>query len=461
MSYADRLASLMTRSGDVRAAGVRDAAQATAYGQQARGAAWGQAVQQLGQIPGQVVQAQQAEQDRARALAAEDRQIAATERLTRQDTAFMALLEQQASPDPKEVMAIYGPQRGMQIAQGLSAFGELQAGQVKDARDTAGRLAIGIKSLSPAAQQQFWPAVREAAIKGGLGDATTIPEQASPEYLDAVLGWATGKGPEAPPSLMQVDPTKDLAHPQTGEVVRAGVPAVEKPKQYQVTTRGPNGQPVNKLVSEDELRGGVPEYRAPQGDGSEPLMAIMGPDGQPVYVPRSQAVGKRPASNREQGRPVTSGDADQLAELATSLDDLKTLRGTVTDAPGATGTRAKVSSMAPNWVTEWTGIGATAKSKQAVIDRVKQVIGKALEDGVLRKEDEKKYEKILPILSDVASVVETKLVGLEKAIALRRDRQLEALADAGYDTSKFLQRGAATAPQGKQKIGRFEVEVSP
>lgn len=158
------------------------------------------------------------------------------------------------------------------------------------------------------------------------------------------------------------------------------------------------------------------------------------------------------ARNAKLGRPVTSGDADKLAELTTSLDDLAVLRGTVSTS-GATGTYAKVGASVPNWVTEWTGFGADAKSKQGVIDRVKQVIGKALEGGVLRKEDEYKYEKILPTISDVANVVETKLAGLEQAISLRRDRQMEALADAGYDVSRFSTRQDRDAQNGDGEDG--------
>jgi len=149
------------------------------------------------------------------------------------------------------------------------------------------------------------------------------------------------------------------------------------------------------------------------------------------------------ARNAKQGRPVVSGDAGRIAEFDTSLDDLRVLRATVTPKEGEsspTGTRAKIGASVPNWVTEWTGFGATAKSKQGVIDRVKQVIGKALEGGVLRKEDEYKYEKILPIISDVSEVVETKLAGLEKAILQRRQTLLDALGDAGYDVSRFNAR---------------------
>ena len=94
--------------------------------------------------------------------------------------------------------------------------------------------------------------------------------------------------------------------------------------------------------------------------------------------------------------------------------------------------------------------------KQALIDRVKQVIGKTLEGGVLRKEDELKYEKILPTVRDTGEIVTSKLDGLEAAIVKKRGRLVDSLEDAGYDVSKFRQRGAAsggpvqvTAPNGK------------
>jgi hypothetical protein len=50
-----------------------------------------------------------------------------------------------------------------------------------------------------------------------------------------------------------------------------------------------------------------------------------------------------------------------------------------------------------------------AQSLRANIARVKQVIGKALEGGVLRKEDEVKYQKILPTLNDTDAVAQAKI----------------------------------------------------
>jgi hypothetical protein len=54
-----------------------------------------------------------------------------------------------------------------------------------------------------------------------------------------------------------------------------------------------------------------------------------------------------------------------------------------------------------------------------------------------------KYAKILPTISDTKEVVAMKLDGLEKAIHQRQQNKMDALADAGYDISRFAKRGAA------------------
>jgi hypothetical protein len=184
------------------------------------------------------------------------------------------------------------------------------------------------------------------------------------------------------------------------------------------------------------------EPRPPQAPRT-PVWVKM--DGKFVDLAGVAPSGAEPASTREQGRPVTSGDAGRIADFDTSLDDLGVLRETVTGS-GATGTSARIGAALWNPITNLTGIGEEAKAKQAAIDRVKQVIGKTLEGGVLRKEDEAKYEKILPTIGDAPAVVEAKLAGLEQAIQLRRQRFLESLSDANYDTGRYEGRGAA--PQG-------------
>jgi hypothetical protein len=202
---------------------------------------------------------------------------------------------------------------------------------------------------------------------------------------------------------------------------------------------GPDGQ----VIATGQAR--------PTVSDNEPLMAVIGDDGQPVLMPRSQASGRRPASTREQGRPVTSSDAGRVADIDTSLNDLTALRSTLTETSGATGTAASIGAAMPNFVTDITGVGTTAKQRQGVIDRVKQVIGKTMEGGVLRKEDESKYARILPTISDPPDVALSKLDGLEQALKQRRQTFLDSLRDANYDVGKF------DAPRAPRRIGRFEI----
>lgn len=165
-------------------------------------------------------------------------------------------------------------------------------------------------------------------------------------------------------------------------------------------------------------------------------------------------------------RPMPAGEAAKIADMDSALDDLAKLTELLVPAndagermPGPTGAGAAWGASIPNWsgITQVTGIGRSAKQTQATIDRVKQVIGKGLEGGVLRKEDEVKYEKILPTIAEDPDVVVSKLLGLDRAIRLNRERTLANFGDAGYDVAAFpeqrvpplqmpRERGTAAAP---------------
>lgn len=63
----------------------------------------------------------------------------------------------------------------------------------------------------------------------------------------------------------------------------------------------------------------------------------------------------------------------------------------------------------------------------------KQVIGSYLEGGVLRKEDEAKYDKFLPIEGESQETGRRKLENLITLIATRADEQKKALGSAGFN----------------------------
>ncbi len=297
----------------------------------------------------------------------------------------------------------------------LSAFqqaGEKVTDQLKSNRDwvtaaAQGKLEGFDRTLASADDAEDW----DAALK--VGAAMGIPK--------AVLD---GYGPYAPEKVQQLQMTpyqraqignQDADNKRQAEGMKATV-------DYQNQSLALRRQALAK-----------------QGQ-SEPLVAVMGPDGKPVLVRRSQAEGQRPASFREQGRPVTSGDANRLSETNKAIKQADDLAAKI----GTTGAGSALGAWVPNFVTESTGFGADSKGRQATIDLVKQIIGKTFEGGVLRAEDEKKYDKILPRIGDPPSVAKTKIENLKSTLHDWRTSHLEALEDAGYDTSKFLEREQGT-----------------
>lgn len=350
------------------------------------------------------------------------------------------------------------PQRAAQQAQ----MAEAEDAQF---RTQAGRFAEQIKAsgYNPAVAEPFF---RELAKRHPEHEQSLQRALMEPHALKAVTDTLITQSPAyKAPNLIQRDPTKDLVNEGTGEVLQKGVAPPPEPKKpivvggrvldpetYQTLYEPPAEpeKPTNPTEASlafmaaqgnqqaaaalQKLR----SLRAPQGSQTprSPIW-VVGADGQFQDLAGVAPPGSKPANTREQGRPVVSGDANRIADLDTSLNDLDVLTNTVT---GSTGTSAKIGTMLPNWVTELTGRGSSAKQKQASIDRVKQVIGKALEGGVLRKEDESKYEKILPTIYDPPDVVTSKLKGLQEALTLRRQTTLDALADAGYDVSRFNER---------------------
>lgn len=310
--------------------------------------------------------------------------------------------------------------------------------------EEVGRLAAGFQKAFAEAQD---PQAKAAVVDSWRQQvAPLIQRGKAGGSLDAQKTWADLqsklKEPNKPVSLSE---GAVLVDPVTGKEIAKGAPKQDtRPLPVQLAEALQTGDTAKAATIQKAIKTAADLGRDPLAGQKEKFWVVR--DGKPIRVSESEyRPGDKPANTREQGRPVTSGDAGRIADLDTSLDDLNALTGTVSGNK-ATGTAAKVGSMVPNFVTEFTGWGTEAKQKQATIDRVKQVIGKALEGGVLRKEDEAKYEKILPTIGDTQEVVATKLDGLWKAIQTRRQTTLESLADAGYDTAKYTAR----APRERQ-----------
>jgi hypothetical protein len=190
-------------------------------------------------------------------VAAGQREIDEAEQDKRRDTAFMGLFEMYPDgniPD-REVLTIYGPDRGAKVAQGMKAFTELSQKRVTNAQETAGRLAVGAKALSPQLRMQFWPAIRSAAVAGGLGTEQDIPAEPTDEYLDAVIGWSSGK--ESKAERVTFGPVKRLNVDGATVLAREGSDGL----LYNVRDNKPiQGQSFD--LPDESLAGGNSDYSA-------------------------------------------------------------------------------------------------------------------------------------------------------------------------------------------------------
>lgn len=87
-----------------------------------------------------------------------------------------------------------------------------------------------------------------------------------------------------------------------------------------------------------------------------------------------------------------------------------------------------------------------AQSVEDDLKRATQLVGKFMEGGVLRAEDEKKYAKMLPKLTDSYDVAQNKLAGVRKMLADKYNGYLTDYANSGYDVSNFTQVSNGSSP---------------
>lgn len=72
-----------------------------------------------------------------------------------------------------------------------------------------------------------------------------------------------------------------------------------------------------------------------------------------------------------------------------------------------------------------------------MVASIKQVIGKSLEGGVLRLEDEKKYEKIIPKITDTKQTLIKKATNLRRLIEIKHNDALTEFENAEYKTGEI------------------------
>src|SRR5262249_12673385 len=113
------------------------------------------------------------------------------ERTNRQDSAFLDLLSKSdGMPDPKAIMGIYGPQKGLEIAKGFKAFSDMSTKKGDDALAHAPDVITAWGHLGPEVKASTWPAMRSMAIQTGVFPEESLPQQFNPGMEGPITAWA-------------------------------------------------------------------------------------------------------------------------------------------------------------------------------------------------------------------------------------------------------------------------------
>src|SRR3990167_9291068 len=128
------------------------------------------------------------------------------------------------------------------------------------------------------------------------------------------------------------------------------------------------------------------------------------------------------------GKPISSSTALQLADSQAATQMLSSLETVLNNNTNLFGPlKGRLGALNP-YATQ-------SQNVQSSINATKQIVGKFLEGGVLRKEDEVKYEKILPTLKDTPAVAKAKLANVKNLVNAKIKAQQETLQSSGYNVN--------------------------
>lgn len=254
------IAELLTRQGDIAAAGYRES-----------GRIAGTLAGQLGAIPGQfVAQVQQQKQQKMSDLltqqqidsgaALEDERKTATAAKKREavETERLKALFATGPVTPPVVYSIVGPERGETILKGLAALQDQQGKMFDSSRARIGALAGGILALPEPMRAESYAHVRQQLITERLAKPEQIPETYDPVFVQQA--HVSAMTPDAQqgvisPKLVETTAGASLLNPQTGAVVGTA-PAAPKPPNWTQPQHGlVDGKPGSVMRDENDPKG--------------------------------------------------------------------------------------------------------------------------------------------------------------------------------------------------------------
>jgi hypothetical protein len=174
----------------------------------------------------------------------------------------------------------------------------------------------------------------------------------------------------------------------------------------------------------------------PQTSSPYPREALMydmqrDPSNADKYIQYYQQIESIFGGGQPEQKEYSSTIAGNISDFQSSIDGLDKLAQEIGNTKGSVDPiMGFIRSLNPYDVDQ--------KNLVAMIDKTRQIVGKAMEGGVLRKEDEEKYKKILPTASD------TKENALFKIASIRDDlvkklQDYSSMVGAGGQQSQSME----------------------
>lgn len=134
-----------------------------------------------------------------------------------------------------------------------------------------------------------------------------------------------------------------------------------------------------------------------------------------------------------------------VSQTQKAIDDLKGLKKIVEGNEDKLGPVTGLAALNP-----WS----PSRKIQADVNRVRQTVGKALEGGVLRKEDEEKYKQILATLTDTPSTAYYKIDALISSITrdIENYKSLQQSAGRSMDVGASLKKAGSETQEPPKLI---------
>lgn len=272
-------------------------------------------------------------------------------------------------------------------------LGTEKAGVVSKAAQATSKTGLRVPFVSGTAVKT--PVIPETISKVGstIGKIQETGSLGLPDWLLQALQTTTQVGQMAIPAAVGL--TQQETVQPTQDITQGLLQGPTQVQQAQPQTQGISA--INMMLAQGILNGQISASEA------EAVLNLLG-------------MGKS-TSQVSQGQMDAQNAIDMVNRLSQSIATTK-----------KTGPIKGLSTLSP-YATE-------ALDLQAQIDLARQVVGKFLEGGVLRKEDEEKYKKILPTMYDTPEVAQRKLRNL--AIELQnRMAQYEATGYSGYGQNPY------------------------